>query len=228
MSFRPPRAEPLRIAGPAGELQALLEDPTAEAASRPEHSGSTTMPSPSGFGVICHPHPLYGGTMTNKVVHMVARALQERGLPTLRFNFRGVGDSEGQYDEGRGETDDALAMITFGRERWPQAALTLCGFSFGAMVALLAAPQASPARLITVAPAVANVRYAQVQQPPCPWLIVQGEADELVDYRAVSAFAARFTPPPVLRLLPGVDHFFNWKLAELRDAVLQFQPGPAA
>jgi len=218
LSFRPPRAEPLRIAGPAGELEALLEDPALEL------NGTGSRP---GFGVICHPHPLHGGTMNNKVVHTVARALQERGLPTLRFNFRGVGSSAGQHDAGSGETADALAVIAFGRGRWPQAPLTLAGFSFGAMVALLAAPQASPARLITVAPAVANVRYSEVQQPPCPWLIVQGEADELVDYRAVGAFAARFTPSPALRLLPGVDHFFNGRLPELRDAVLQFQPGPA-
>jgi uncharacterized protein len=213
LSFRPPRAEPLHIAGPAGALQTLLEEPTRE----PGQTGPR-----AGFGVICHPHPQFGGTMTNKVVHVIARTLQEQGLPTLRFNYRGVGSSVGQYDEGRGETLDALAIIAWGRNRWPEAPLTLAGFSFGAMVALLAAPEARPARLITVAPAVANLHYAQVQQPACPWLIVQGEADEVVDYRAVSAFAAHFSPPPLLRLLPGVDHFFNGRLPELRQVVLQF------
>jgi len=219
LSFRPPPAEPLRVPGPAGALQALLEEPPPESGQEGPRAG---------FGVVCHPHPLHGGTMTNKVVHMVARALQEQGLPTLRFNFRGVGGSDGQYDEGSGEIADALAVVAFGRARWPRAPLTLAGFSFGAMVALLAAPQALPSRLITVAPAVSNARYAQVRQPPCPWLIVQGDADELVDYRAVSAFAARFSPPPTLRLLPGVNHFFNGRLPELRDAVLQFKPSPAA
>ena len=97
MSLRPPRAEPLQLAGPVGVLQTLLEDPQIE-------------PRP-GFAVVCHPHPLFGGSMTNKVVHTVARSMQEQGLATLRFNFRGVGASEGQYDEGRGETDDALAVI---------------------------------------------------------------------------------------------------------------------
>jgi uncharacterized protein len=213
LSFRPPRAEPQTIAGPAGALQALLEDPAAE----PADAGARL-----GFGVVCHPHPLYGGTMINKVVHTVARSLQEQGLPTLRFNFRGVGQSQGQYDEGRGESADALAVIAWGRARWPDAPLTLAGFSFGAMVALLAAPTAQPARLITVAPAVTHAEFSTVQAPACPWLIIQGEADEVVDYRAVAAFAARFSPPPVLRLLPGVDHFFNGRLPELREAVMQF------
>jgi alpha/beta superfamily hydrolase len=96
--------------------------------------------------VVCHPHPLYGGTMTNKVVHTLARSLQEQGMPTVRFNYRGVGKSAGQYDEGRGETADALAVVAWGRERWPGVPLTLAGFSFGAMVALLAAPAAQPVR----------------------------------------------------------------------------------
>jgi hypothetical protein len=212
LSFRPPRAEPQRIAGPAGALQALLEDPQAQAADAGPRAG---------FGVVCHPHPLFGGTMINKVVHTLARTLQEQGLPTLRFNYRGVGQSEGQYDEGRGESADALAVIAWGRARWPEAPLTLAGFSFGAMVALLAAPAAQPARLITVAPAVTHVQFAAIEQPACPWLIIQGQADEVVDYREVAAFAKRFSPAPVLRLLPGVDHFFNGRLAELREALMQ-------
>lgn len=207
MSFRPPREQPLRIPGPAGPIEALLEDPQAEPRS--------------GFGVVCHPHPLFGGSMTNKVVHTVARALQEQGMPTLRFNYRGVGQSAGQYDAGDGETADALAVVAWGRERWQGVPLTLAGFSFGSMVALLAAPAAQPAEIITVAPAVSNTRVSAVERPACPWLIIQGTADELVDYLQVEAFAARFVPPPALRLLPGVDHFFNRRLGELRQAVLQ-------
>ena len=207
MSFRPPRAEPLRIDGPAGPIEALLEDPQAQSAT--------------GFGVVCHPHPLYGGSMINKVVFTVARALQEQGMPTVRFNYRGVGQSAGQYDEGRGETADALAVVAWGRERWPGVPLTLAGFSFGSMVAMLATPAAQPAELITVAPAVSNARFSAIERPACPWLIIQGMADEVVDYVQVEAFAARFAPPPVLRLLPGIDHFFNGHLPELREAVLQ-------
>jgi uncharacterized protein len=208
LNLRAPRAEPLLIDGPAGVLEALLEDPQGSPAA--------------AFGVICHPHPLYGGTMHNKVVHTVARACQERGMPTLRFNYRGVGASAGSYDEGRGETQDALAVVAAGRARWPDAALTLAGFSFGGMVSLCAAAAAAPARLISVAPAVMYAELASIARPACPWLIVQGEADEIVDSRQVQAFAARFEPPPQLVILPGVGHFFHGRLEQLRDAALAF------
>ena len=120
MSVPPPPKTSLVIDGPAGSLEALLEDPGADG----RH-----------FAVVCHPHPLHGGTMHNKVVHTLARALQEQGMPTLRFNYRGVGASAGAYDDGRGETEDALAVIAWGRRRWPGAQLVLAGFSFGAFVA---------------------------------------------------------------------------------------------
>ena len=201
------RAEALRIAGPAGELEALLEEPQQASAA--------------AFGLVCHPHPQHGGTMHNKVVHTVARALQDQGLATLRFNYRGVGGSAGSYDAGRGECDDALAVIAWGRARWPGVPLVLAGFSFGALIALLAAPLAQPARLITVAPAVHLPTFTAIVQPSCPWLIIQGEADELVDFRQVEAWAAHFNPPPQLCLLPGVDHFFHRRLHELRAAVMR-------
>jgi alpha/beta superfamily hydrolase len=201
-------SETLTIDGPAGGLEALLEE---------SQGGSS-----AGFAVVCHPHPLHGGTLQNKVVHTLARALQELGIATLRFNFRGVGASAGHYDAGRGELDDALAVIAYGRARWPDAPLTLAGFSFGALVVLLAAPRSAPARLITVAPPANRAEFDAVVQPSCPWLIVQGDADEIVDFKQVEAFAARFTPPPQLRLLPGVTHLFDRHLSELRDAVTAF------
>jgi alpha/beta superfamily hydrolase len=208
LSFRPPRAEQLLIDGPAGVLEALLEDPQPAARA--------------GFAVVCHPHPLHGGNMHNKVVHTVARACQERGMPTLRFNYRGVGASAGSYDEGRGETQDLLAVIAAARARWPGAALTLAGFSFGGMVSLLAAAAAAPERLISVAPAVGRAEFASLARPPCPWLIVQGDADEIVKCSEVQAFAARFQPPPQLVVLAGVGHFFHGHLPELRDAAFEF------
>ncbi|MFI4869445.1 MAG: alpha/beta hydrolase [Steroidobacterales bacterium] len=213
MSFRPPRAEALLIDGPAGVLEALLEEPQPQGPQRSV---------PAGFAVICHPHPLHGGTLHNKVVHTLARACQERDLPTLRFNYRGVGASTGSYDEGRGETEDALAVVAAGRARWPHGALTLAGFSFGAMVSLRAAAATAPARLISVAPAVMSAGSDSIIRPPCPWLIVQGDADEVVDCRAVQAFAARFQPPPQLVVLPGAGHFFHRRLPELRDAAFEF------
>jgi hypothetical protein len=202
LSFRPPAPEPVLIDGPVGQLEGIVEDPRS-------------VPLP-GFAVLCHPHPLHGGTMENKVVHTIARAFQEAGYSSVRFNFRGVGASQGHHDEGRGETEDALAVIAWARRRWPAAPLALAGFSFGALIALRAAAVALPKCLVTVAPAVARTDYAQIVRPDCPWLIVQGEADQLVDYRDVQAFAARFVPPPELKLLPGVDHFFHGRLQELR------------
>lgn len=214
MNLRPLRVEALMIDGPAGKLETLLEQPPPLADS--QHA------SPAAFAVICHPHPLHGGSMHNKVVFTVARACQELAMPTLRFNFRGVGASAGSYDEGRGETQDTLAVIAAGRARWPGAALTLAGFSFGAVVSLVAAAAAAPSRLISVAPAVAYVGLASMARPACPWLIVQGDADEVVDAREVQAFAARFSPPPQLVLLPGVGHFFHRRLDQLRDAAIAF------
>ncbi|HWW21550.1 MAG TPA: alpha/beta fold hydrolase [Steroidobacteraceae bacterium] len=208
MSFRPPKAQALSIRGPAGALESLLEDPQA--------------PVAAGFAVICHPHPLFGGTMQNKVVHTLGRACQEFGLATLRFNFRGVGASDGSHDEGRAEIEDAMAVIAWGRQRWPDGPLTLAGFSFGAMVALAAAVRSAPSKLITVAPAVGRPEFSSAAKPNCPWLIVQGDADELVDIRDVRAFAARFEPAPKLVVMSGVEHFFHGRLTQLRDEVLAF------
>ena len=211
--MRPPRAERVRIAGPAGEIEALVESPA---------DGSTDGTDPARFGVVCHPHPLYGGTLDNKVVYTLARAFVELGAPTIRFNFRGVGGSSGSYDEGRGETADALAVIAYGRDRWPDALLWLAGFSFGGAVALRAAPQSQPERLVAVAPGVTRIAMEGVGSPGCPWLVVQGDADEVIEPPAVLEWANRQTSPPVIRVLPGAGHFFHGRLHELRNAVLEF------
>jgi len=203
MNFRPPPKTALDIAGPVGLLEAVLEDPGGSAAR---------------FAVICHPHPLHGGTLDNKVVFTLARALQEQGMPTLRFNYRGVGRSAGGYDEGRGETDDALGVIAWGRQRWPAARLVLAGFSFGALVSLQAALSARVEHLISVALPV--TRLAQpLSRPDCHWLLIHGDADELVDCREVLTWARRCEPPPTLRIFAGGDHFFHGRLAELKAAV---------
>src|SRR5262245_50506204 len=110
-AFRPPAAQPVTISGPAGALEAIVEELSLKSIQR--------------FAVVCHPHPQFGGTLNNKVVHTLARTLQELGLATVRFNFRGVGASAGAYAEGIGETDDVLAVIDWGSARWPGARLWL-------------------------------------------------------------------------------------------------------
>ena len=205
MSPDPPRLEQVTIPGPAGSLEAAAE----EASGAPR----------SSYAVLCHPHPLHGGTMENKVVTTLGKALRTGGVATLRFNFRGVGRSMGAFDGGRGETDDARAVVAYGALRWPGRRLMLAGFSFGAFVALRLA-QVEPADLlITVAPPVDRFDFAGLAAPRCPWLVVQGDADDIVDPRHVLEWVRGFTPAPHLVVVPGVGHFFHGHLAELRDAV---------
>ena len=208
----PPHAERLTLAGPAGGLEALIETPQAEA----------PVTVPAAFGVVCHPHPLYGGTMDNKVVWTLARAFQQVGAPTIRFNFRGVGASAGSHDEGRGESADALAVIAWGRQRWPQAQLWLAGFSFGGAVAVRVAGEAQPVRLVAVAPGINKTDVSAAAAPGCPWLIVQGDADDVVPADVVISWARRLSPTPELSVLPGAGHYFHGRINELRDTVLGF------
>ena len=160
--------------------------------------------------------------MTNKVVHMLAKAFNELRLPTVRFNYRGVGASAGAYDDSRGETLDTLAVVRWAEARFPGSNLWLAGFSFGGAVALKAAAQLSPERIVTVAPAISRVDVTKVPPPRCPWLIVQGDNDELVNAREVQAWAEGLEPRPELALLSGVDHFFHGRLNDLRDVVVRW------
>ena len=205
MSFTPAAVERLSIDGPAGSLEAVLEDPRA-----PQ----------SAYAVVCHPHPLFGGTMENKVVTTLARALRDASIPTLRFNFRGVGKSAGAYDDGIGETLDAAAVASWGAARWPERRLMLAGFSFGSYVAMRLAQTREAVRLILVAPPVDRFDFAALTPPRCPWQVVQGDADELVDHRHVIAWMESMDPKPKLLLMPGVGHFFHGALPALRSAVV--------
>jgi alpha/beta superfamily hydrolase len=200
------------IAGPAGRIEAVVDHPTHE--------------TPAAVAVICHPHPLYHGTMTNKVVHTLARTTVQLGHPAVRFNFRGVGGSEGAYAEGAGEAMDAKAVVDWSRARWPDAELWLGGFSFGAFVALSIAAEVAPARLLTVAPPLNRFDMSSLTLPRCPWLIIQGRDDELVDAAAVEAWAAALDPAPRLCLLADTDHFFHGRLTLLREVAAEFL-GPA-
>jgi uncharacterized protein len=204
------RAEVLLLAGPVGQLETRLEFPDVVA------------DAPRAFGVACHPHPLFGGTMDNKVTHVLARAMNECGMPCFRFNFRGVGASAGKFDNGRGEADDLAAVVAEGRRRFPGAALWLGGFSFGAFVALRGAENLAPDKLVAVAPPVARFELGSVVHPACDWLLVQGDADDVVPPDAVLAWAGQQARKPRLHVLAGAGHFFHGRLHELKPLLLDF------
>jgi len=207
MSGGPPPREALTLNGPAGCIEALLDTPPG--------------PLAAAVGVVCHPHPQHQGTMLNKVVHTLSRALNDLSIPAVRFNFRGVGASEGAYADGIGETEDVLAVADWARARFDGAELWVAGFSFGAAVAIRAALSTTCAQLITVAPPVARMaRLLDQQGPKCPWLLIQGTADEVVAAGDVQDWVRKLDSPPDLVLLPDVDHFFHGRLTLLRDTVV--------
>ncbi|MBT8136255.1 MAG: alpha/beta hydrolase [Gammaproteobacteria bacterium] len=198
-----PQAERLQLAGPAGELETMVESP----------------PGPAGVAVICHPHPLYHGTMTNKVVHTLARAFNDLNYAAVRFNFRGVGNSGGEYADAIGETDDVLAVADWARQRWADLPLWLAGFSFGSYVSLHAAARVQPHGLVSVAVPVQRFDVGALRQPQCPWIVIQGDHDELVEADEVVTWIDSLEPGPELVVLEGVDHFFHGRLRELRQVV---------
>ncbi len=200
------------IAGPAGDIACAIDAP---AAGTP----------PRGLAVLCHPHPLHGGTMDNKVVQTLARAAVQCGWRALRFNFRGIGGSGGGWDGGRGEIDDALAVVASFRA--PGEALLLGGFSFGGYVATQAARRLAEAgtpaaQLVLVGPAVVNFDAAPV---PAGTLVVHGEADDVVPLAAVLAWARPQTLP--VTVLPGAGHFFHGMLPVLKQIVAGAMAAPA-
>ena len=192
------------IAGPAGPLSVAV-DTTTDVPTR-------------GLAVVCHPHPLQGGTLDNKVVTTVARALTQRGWRVVRFNYRGVGGSAGTWDEGRGEVDDALAVIA--AHRVAGEPLVLGGFSFGGFVAASAAaklPEAEkPQRMVLVAPST-----AKHDAPPviADTLLIHGEADDVVPLSASMDWARPQALPVVV--VPGAGHFFHGQLVLLKSLVVR-------
>jgi alpha/beta superfamily hydrolase len=199
------------VVGPAGNLECALDG------SDSQGGGSR------GLAVICHPHPLFGGTMDNKVVQTLGRAFIHRGYAAVRFNFRGIGGSEGVWDEGRGEIEDVLAVVR--AHRTNGQALVLAGFSFGGYVAANAAarlaqdPGAAAERLVLVSPAVLNFVVGPV---PPDTLVIQGENDDVVPLTAVLDWARPQSLP--LTVVPGAGHFFHGQLPVLKQIVLGAWP----
>jgi alpha/beta superfamily hydrolase len=169
--------------------------------------------------VICHPHPLHGGSMQNKVVHTLARTFNGLDLAALRFNFRGVGASAGRYDEGRGEQADLRAVLRWVAARHHGGAVWLAGFSFGAHVALAVAQDAGLDGLVLVAPPVNHFDFSGLGGPAGFWVVVQGEDDEVVPAGEVERWIDGLERRPHLVRMSGVGHFFHGRLNDLKAAL---------
>jgi alpha/beta superfamily hydrolase len=208
----------VEIPAPRGMLEGLLRLPDADA------------PTPRMIALICHPHPVGGGTMHNKVVFRVAQALGTLGIPSLRFNFRGVGRSTGTYDAGRGEQDDVRAALDYLVSRFsefPDTPVCLAGFSFGSAVGLpIGCDDLRVRQLIGVGVPVSLMGVDALDGCFKHKLIVQGEHDEYGPLAEVRAWFARIPEPKHLTIVPDADHFFSDYQAELHDAVIDyFQSG---
>jgi uncharacterized protein len=202
-----PRIRPFAVVGPAGTIEGAIEE-SAE--------------TPAAIAVVCHPHPLHGGSMDNKVVTTLSRTFARLGMVGVRFNFRGVGGSGGGYDGGDGELADALAIIDWATAEFGRGLpLVLAGFSFGGAIAYRAASARSTSTLITVAPAVDRIPAA-TEEPHSGWLLVQGDADTIVSPTKVGAWIDSRARPPTQVWLEGVDHFFHGQLGALSRAVSEF------
>lgn len=201
----PFNTEQCRVPGPAGELETVLRFDEASGA-------------PCEYvAIVCHPHPLHGGTMDNKVVTTLVRAYGELGIPVARFNFRGAGQSQGVHDGGVGEVADLAAVAVWLKGRYPGSRLLLAGFSFGAGVAGNGAQQLDDvAHLVLVAPPVGRYGFTGTSRFPCPWMLVMGDRDELVDPGGVYTWAQGMSPSPVVLSFPEASHFFHGHLVELR------------
>ncbi len=194
--------ERIEVDGPAGRIEAVITDP-GEARR--------------GYALIAHPHPLHGGTLDNKVVQTLAKAFHALGFAAVRFNFRGVGGSDGVFDDGRGELEDLLAVERFAIERFGNIERVLAGFSFGSFVAASAAEQLDARYLVLVAPAVGRFPLGTV---PKDTLVIHGEEDDVVLLSDVFDWARPQQVPVVV--FPGTGHFFHGVLIELQNLVTRF------
>lgn len=208
----PAEAQKLMLSGPAGPIEAI-----AAGAEAPIQR----------IAVICHPHSLHGGSMDNKVVTSVERSLRDLGAATLRFNFRGVGASAGSFDHGQGEGDDLAAVVAQARAWAGDVPLWLAGFSFGSYVAARMADALGAELLISVAPPVGRFAFTGFTRPANRWIVVQGDADEVVDPDQVFAWVEQLQPPVEMIRFAGAGHFFHGKIVELRQRLTDQITRPA-
>lgn len=196
------------ITGEAGHLELLT--------TSPENPSTQN----KGVAIVCHPHPLHQGTMNNKVVHTLSKAFHNKGLYTVRFNYRGVGKSEGAYGNSIGEVADLLSVLKWVDSVLDNPAIWLAGFSFGAYIAARGASLHACNQLYSIAPAVTNQPYETLSKVACPWIVVQGEKDEVIAPEKVYQwFDNTQTPNMQLIKCPDTSHFFHGQLVNLRQIV---------
>lgn len=200
------------ISGPAGNLEVLLHTPLKTPLER--------------VAVICHPHPLFGGTLHNKVVSTLAKAFETQGMATLRFNFRGVGQSAGHYDAGQGEQEDLLAILQWLKTNYAHTKIWLGGFSFGSYIAFAVAQKWPVEQVFLVAPPVQHFHYATSDTWKVPTLLIQGEADDIVSPHKVFEWVKKQHFPLTVIRFPGVGHFFHGHLVQLRQCIEQYVTEP--
>ena len=202
------RIESLFLEGPAGKLEALLEEPEALA--------------PREAVLVCHPHPQHGGTMHNKVVYRIARGMRRAGAVVLRFNYRGVYRSEGEYGDGIGETEDARAALQFLRSRYPELPFSLAGFSFGSRIILrLGCEVAGAARLIAVGFPASYPDSAELGRCDIPRVLIQSRKDQFCPMATMEQYFAKLTGPKELLWVDAQDHFFAGALDRFEETVYQ-------
>ncbi|SDH00023.1 alpha/beta hydrolase [Nitrosomonas sp. Nm132] len=205
--MKAPAEHKLFVKGPTGKLETIVLVPASK---------------PRGIAIIAHPHPLYQGNMDNKVVYILSKALLESGYLTVKFNFRGVGASEGSHAEGIGEIDDVLAVTQSTRHQYDiesdHLPLLLAGFSFGGAIQAYVAQQLNPEKLVLIAPSVARMKAPPVVDHADSVFIVHGSLDDIVSLQSVLDWAAPQTIP--VTVIPGAEHFFHGKLAILKQVIL--------
>ena len=195
------KRETLLLAGPAGKLEVVINRPSS---------------TPRGIALIAHPHPLYGGTLDNKVAQTLASTFSELDCIALRMNFRGVGASEGKHDEGRGETDDFLFLADYAKREFGELPIFLAGFSFGGFVQTKVATQLAIRQMVLIAPAAGRFDVAEVKPDT---LVIHGELDDTVPLKAILDWARPQNLPIVV--IPGADHFFHKRLHLIKQLVVQ-------
>ena len=202
----------LFIPAPHGQLEAILKEP---------RDGLVR-----GAALVLHPHPLFGGTMHNKVVFRAAAALNDAGLVALRLNFRGVGQSTGEHDEGRGEREDVRAGLDYLSAKYSSEAITLCGFSFGARVGLeVGTTDERVLRLISIGTPMDKYDFNFLEHCRKPILFVQGDRDEYGDVERLRELVTKIPAPAELKVIKDAGHFFDDQLEELKAAITEWVRG---